>query len=81
VRIVAQQEGGSPSYLVEIDRHAPGRGRVYDRARETLHPEMLLDGIAKFGGWVEVDGSEEEREAIEREVRARMEPHAIPSPR
>lgn len=75
-RVVAQS-GGS-AFLIHVGdvEVASGsvvpRARVYDRSRDELFPEMYLDSIAKFGCWVEFEGSDEEREAIEGEVVERL---------
>ena len=77
LRVVGRQEHDAVYLIHTGDTEVtPGRrvpcGRVYNRPREEIHPETLLDSIVKFGGWIEFEGSDEEREAIEREVVARL---------
>jgi hypothetical protein len=80
-RVVAQR-GGS-AFLIHVGdvevasgRLVP-RARVFDRDRRELFDEMYLDSIVKFGYWVEFEGSDEEREAIEAEVRDRLDATVI----
>lgn len=77
IQVVGQvvgQRGGS-AFLIHVGdaEIAPGRrlprARVYDRTRGELFPETWLDSIVKFGYWLDFEGSDEERAAIEREVR------------
>jgi hypothetical protein len=80
-RVVAQS-GGS-AFLIHVGdvEVASGRGvpraRVYDRTRDELFPETYLDSIVKFGYWVDFEGSDEEREGIERVVE-RLDGSAVP---
>lgn len=61
-RVVAQQSGSA--FLVHVGDVQVATGELFE--------EMYLDSIVKFGGWVEFTGSNEERERIENEVRARL---------
>lgn len=76
-RVVARSVG-SRVYLLHVGdaEVAPGkrlpRGRVYERETGTLHVEFWLDSIVARGYWVEFDGPESEREAVEGEVASHL---------
>lgn len=76
-RVVGKQENDA-AFLVHTSDVEIASGirvpcaRVYDHSRSELFPETYLDSIVKFGGWVEFDGSDEKRDAIEREVGERL---------
>jgi len=75
-RVVARQ--GRSAFLIHVGdvETAAGtlvpRARVYDRVLGELFEETYLDSIVKFGYWTEFEGDDVEREAIEREVLARL---------
>jgi hypothetical protein len=79
---VVGQSGGS-AFLIHVGDAEVSSGGVvpracvFDRGRGELFPEMYLDAIVKFGYWYPYDGSDEEREAIEREVVKRLSGSAI----
>jgi hypothetical protein len=54
-RVIARQEHDA-AFLIET-REDDGRryGRIYDRRRDEVFPEMLVISIAARGGWLEVE--------------------------